>query len=217
MSSNTASGEGGHKMPVSFNPWCRDAWGGAYTIEQYRNKIESFHGYPAPGLFIGGKMVDMALSRLPEGRLFDAISETGNCLPDAIQVLTPCTIGNGWLRVFTFGKFALSLYDKQTGRGVRVYLDPEKLSGWKEIDSWFFRKIPKAQQDRDALESEIFRAGDQILEAVAVQVHPAGLAKAGVGERNICPRCGESYPLRHGALCRACAGASPYIQNERQE
>jgi formylmethanofuran dehydrogenase subunit E len=63
-------------------------------------------------------MVDLALSILPRGILFDAIAETGHCLPDAIQLLTPCTVGNGWLKVRDLGRFALALYDKQSGEGV---------------------------------------------------------------------------------------------------
>lgn len=214
MSRNVTDGTSGFGL---HQPWCHDAWGGAYTFEQYKKKIESFHGYPAPGLLIGGKMVDMVLSLLPAGRLFNAITETGNCLPDAIQVLTPCTIGNGWLQVMDFGKFALVLYDKQSGKGVRVSLDSDAVVAWKKIDSWFFRTQPKAQQDRSALESEIYRAGNRILQAVAVQVNPGSLTKPPVGKRNICPRCGESYPFRHGRCCKACAGESPYIQTQQQE
>ena len=63
------------------------------------------------------------------GCLFDAICETRNCLPDAVQLLTPCTIGNGWLKVVNVGRFALTLYDKYQGEGVRVYLDPAKVAG----------------------------------------------------------------------------------------
>jgi len=75
--------------------------------------VESFHGYAAPGLIMGGFMVDIALSMMPEGVLFEAVSKTRNCLPDAIQLLTPCTIGNGWMRILNLGRYALSLYDKK--------------------------------------------------------------------------------------------------------
>lgn len=62
---------------------------------------------------IGGIMADFAMQQLPSNTLFDAISETTYCLPDAVQLLTPCTTGNGWLRVFNLGRYALSLYDKK--------------------------------------------------------------------------------------------------------
>ena len=49
---------------------------GTYTIEDYMSLIKSFHGNAAPGLIIGGFMVDLAQKHLPEGILFDAICET---------------------------------------------------------------------------------------------------------------------------------------------
>jgi formylmethanofuran dehydrogenase subunit E len=48
-------------------------------------------------------MTDLACRHLPADGLFDAISETPKCLPDAIQLLTPCTIGDGWLTIVNEG------------------------------------------------------------------------------------------------------------------
>lgn len=31
-----------------------------------------------------------------------------------MQLLTPCTVGNGWLRIMNFGIYAVSLFDKRT-------------------------------------------------------------------------------------------------------
>lgn len=90
-----------------------------HSPETYVRMVTSFHGQPAPGLLVGGRMVDLAVRRLPGGILFDAVCETRNCLPDAIQLLTPCTICNGWLRVLDWGRYALTLFDKSNGEGVR--------------------------------------------------------------------------------------------------
>ena len=109
--------------------------------------VQAFHGYPAPGVLIGGYMVAAAQQRLPAGTLYDAVCETRSCLPDAIQLLTPCSVGNGWLRVLHFGRYALSLYDKYTGEGWRIFMDPEKLEAWPEIKTWFFKLKPKKEQD----------------------------------------------------------------------
>ncbi len=103
---------------------------GTYSYEEYQQLVVSFHGAAAPGLLIGGFMVDLAQKNIPDGEFFDAICETPVCLPDAVQLLTPCTIGNGWLTILNFGKFAVSLYDKKSGSGIRVYLDMEKLKNW---------------------------------------------------------------------------------------
>ncbi len=99
-----------------------------YTFEEFVEVVRSFHGFEAVGILIGGFMVDEACRLLPQGRIFDALCETPKCLPDAIQLLTPCTIGNGWLTVVNVGRYALTLYDKETGDGVRVFLDPAKLA-----------------------------------------------------------------------------------------
>lgn len=90
---------------------------GPYSFEEYLKVVESFHGYAAPGLLVGGFMVDLAMNRTPKGVLLDAICETPSCLPDAIQLLTPCTVGNSWLKILNLGRFALSLYEKYSGRG----------------------------------------------------------------------------------------------------
>ncbi len=199
-------------VPVDFSSqrWCRDAKGLSYNFANFLERITVFHGYPAPGLVIAGKMVDLGLKAVPDGCLFDAIAETCNCLPDAVQMLTPCTVGNGWLKVLDLGRFALAFYDKQSGRGVRVYLHPRKVARWEAIDCWFFKHKEKGEQDTQRLLTEIRQAGEQILETEKIRVHSRYLTKSSVGTRALCARCGESYPLKHGDLCRACQGASPY-------
>lgn len=190
--------------------WCFDVHGTSYSFDQFVDRITAFHGYPAPGLVIGGKMIDLALTAMPAGCLFDAIAETGNCLPDAIQMLTPCTVGNGWLQVLDLGRFALALYDKHTGHGVRVYLHPDKAAVWREIDHWFFKRRPKTAQDPQLLLAQIRVAGGRILQTETVRVQASLVRKDSVGPRALCPDCGESYPLKHGSTCRACQGESPY-------
>ncbi len=100
-------------------------------------------------------MVEYAKSFIPEGVLFDAVSETAWCLPDAVQMLTPCTVGNGWLRVLNLGLYAVSLFDKRTGEGVRVAVDTDKLEKWPEIAVWLFKSKPKREQDSMALRQQI--------------------------------------------------------------
>ncbi|HNQ47588.1 MAG TPA: formylmethanofuran dehydrogenase subunit E family protein [Syntrophorhabdus sp.] len=56
-----------------------------YTFEEYTEIVKKFHGAAAPGVLIGGFMVDAAIRNLPDGILYDAICETKSCLPDAIS------------------------------------------------------------------------------------------------------------------------------------
>ena len=185
---------------------------GNITVEEYVNTVKSFHGYAAPGVIIGGFMVNLAHQHLPDGILLDAISETEVCLPDAVQLLTPCTIGNGWLKVFNFGRFAITLYDKDSGNGIRVYIDTEKLEKWPEIKSWFFKLIPKKEQDAEKLLQQIMEAGAGICSYQKVKVDLAPLSKKHRAKLTVCPRCKESYPAADGAICRGCQGQAPYLK-----
>ena len=183
----------------------------SFTIEEYIQRVLSFHRYEAPGVIIGGFMVHRAREQMPEGVLFEAICETSKCLPDAVQLLTPCTTGNGRLRIIDSGRFALSLYDKYHGNGFRVFLDPGKLKDWPEINAWFFKLKPKQEQDQALLLDQIKEAGGTVCGISPIQVNPRFLKKKKTGNRVICPSCGEAYPAEDGKICRACQGESPYV------
>jgi formylmethanofuran dehydrogenase subunit E len=184
---------------------------GRYSFQEYRDLVQSFHGYPAPGVLIGGYMVAAAQSRLPAGILYDAVCETRSCLPDAIQLLTPCSVGNGWLRVMHFGRYALSLYNKYTGEGWRVYIDPNKLDVWPEIKTWLFKFKSKKEQDSPQLFREIEAAGDSFCSFTKIQMQPQFLIRRSTGTITVCPQCREAYPAADGSLCRACQGEAPYL------
>ena len=181
-----------------------------YSYEEYLHLVKSFHGNLAPGLIIGGFIVDLAMKNLPEGEFFDAVCETPVCLPDAVQILTPCTIGNGWLSIVPFGKFAVTLYEKYSGRGVRVYLDMEKLKAWPEISDWYLKKKKKSEQDADLLLTQIKEAGHGLFGIQHLQVDPEKVRRKKMGPVAVCPVCGEAYPTRDGEKCRSCQGETPY-------
>ncbi|HBD08171.1 MAG TPA: trehalose-binding protein [Syntrophobacteraceae bacterium] len=187
---------------------------GGYSYEEYLRAVASFHGNVAPGVVLGGFMVELATQSLPDGVLYDAISETSACLPDAIQLLTPCTVGNGWLRVINLGRYALSLYDKYQGNGVRVFVDAKKVQAWPEITTWLYKSKPKKEQDKERLLNEIGKAGFTILSSQSVQVRSRYLGKHSRGSISICPLCEEPYPAQDGGICRACQGELPYEPGE---
>ena len=154
---------------------------GPYTFEEFSTLVETFHGSAAPGVLVGGVMVQKAQSHLPEGILFDALTETRACLPDAVQLLTPCTTGNGWLKVLDLGRFALTLFDKYQGDGIRVYLDPAKVRDFPEIASWYLKLKPKRKQDKDLLLAQIREAGPRILTWQRVTLRPQFLGRKSRG------------------------------------
>jgi formylmethanofuran dehydrogenase subunit E len=176
----------------------------SYSFEEFAECVKAFHGYAAPGVIVGGFMVDLAYKRLPGGNIFDALCETRKCLPDAIQLLTPCTLGNGWLTVINIGRYAFSLYDKETGTGVRVFIDPVKIERWSEIRNWFFKLKPKKEQDTSLLMMQIKEAGADICGVRTVRIADRFLERRRRKGIAICPRCGEAYPADDGPICGGC-------------
>lgn len=188
---------------------------GRYTFEEFKDLARSFHGYPAPGLLIGGFMVSLARSRLPKDTLFETLVETSKCLPDAVQILTPCSTGNRWMKVLDLGRYAVTLYDKFTGEGWRVHMDTTRLEAWPEIRSWFLKLKPKKDQDTARLFQEIEEAGPSYLGLQHVRIDPSWLGKKESGGIATCPVCGEAYPEKHGATCRGCADGEPFERGLR--
>ena len=181
-----------------------------YTVDQYIEKLIAFHGNFAPGLLIGGFMVDAAVRRVSEYEFFDAICESTSCLPDAVQMLTPCTVGNGWLKIFNTGRFAIALYEKRSGEGVRVGVDVNTLEQYPEIRNWFLRLVSKHDQDKNALLNEIRQAGQDILFAKPIRVSSEVRVKKPRAPIALCGSCGETYPQNGSALCPACQGMELY-------
>ena len=183
---------------------------GPYSFDEYVHLVKSFHGHTAPGMIIGGIMVDMALNNTPAGEFFDALCETASCLPDAVQLLTPCTIGNGWLRIVNVGRYAVTLFEKYGGEGVRVYLDSSMLDAWPAIKEWFFKLKPKKEQDSQTLFEQIRNAGTNLYSIQNVKVQARFLEKQSKGSIAVCPLCGEAYPSKDGEICRGCGADNPY-------
>lgn len=183
---------------------------GPYTFAEFKQKAADFHGYPAPGLLLGGYMVEMARRDLPEGTLFEALVETRKCLPDAVQLLTLCSTGNNWMKVLNLGRYALSLYNKYTGVGFRAYVDTQKIRPYPEFRAWFLKLKPKKDQDTDQLLREIETAGETVCSIMPIRISSRFLGHAHSGGYTVCPRCNEAFPTSDGLICRGCQGETPY-------
>jgi formylmethanofuran dehydrogenase subunit E len=158
-------------------------------------------------------MVDSARDNLPQGEFFDVICESQHCLPDAVQLLTQCTIGNRWLKIVDTSRYALTFYNKYTGEGIRVYLDAKKLQEWPAIKAWFLKEKPKKDQDEQQILNEFHRAGTSIYSTVKVAVKSSYITSPGKKSSSIglCPSCGEAYRTDLGETCPVCQGRGPYL------
>jgi formylmethanofuran dehydrogenase subunit E len=185
-------------------------------VTEYLNRCIAFHTFPAPGLLIGAFMVDYALELLgarTDEKLY-AVCETHKCAPDALQVIAHATYGNNRLRIVNVGKFAITINRASAGDssdGVRVYVDPKKLSRYPTIHTWFtnspdFNKKTMNNQ----LFDEIFSAGRAILSSERVIVKVEGKQK---WKAVTCPKCGEmvpDYSVGADGVCAACGPMGYY-------
>jgi formylmethanofuran dehydrogenase subunit E len=186
-----------------------------FTFEEYCDRIRDFHGGLAPGVIIAGFMVDLAYQHLPADSLFDVICETTACLPDAVQLLTPCTVGNQWMHIIDVGRYALTVYDKHTGEGVRVYIDAAKLDRWPVIQEWFLKIKSKKEQDRQHLTDQVREAGTDIFSVAKIKVSPDFIKKQSKSVA-ICPVCREAFKAESGPVCPACKEHNlPYKLSEK--
>jgi formylmethanofuran dehydrogenase subunit E len=103
--------------------------------------VEDFHGFKAPGVVIGIFMVDMARELIESQVEADAVVETRHCLPDAVQLFTPCTAGNGWMKILDWNKFALTLYDRRELNGFHVWLDLQKAKAYPNLYKWLLERL----------------------------------------------------------------------------
>jgi formylmethanofuran dehydrogenase subunit E len=173
------------------------------SAEFILKEIERFHGFPAPGVVIGAFMVDWAQEEVDPGIEYDAIVETYRCLPDAVQLFTPCTFGNGWMRVLDWDRLALTLYDRNTRHGIRVWLDAEKTILFTTIHNWFLKLVPKHALPLENLLESVFEARRAVLSTQRVVVTDffRRPKKDSVG---ICLKCGEAFDPIVGDCCKSC-------------
>ena len=180
-------------------------------VASYVIHMEEFHGYRSPGMLIGGVMIENGMTQLGHTPYLNVVCETVVCLPDAVQLLTPCTFGNGFLQVLDWGKFSLTTYDRQSLEGVRIWLNPDGLSDYPLISGWFQRTgIPREKPPFEDLAAEILEVKTELIKTCRVRLQKQLKDKHPV-PTGFCPVCGESYPLRQGQSCIACQGDAYYV------
>lgn len=76
----------GMNAETAVEAQAREARIGGYSFDEFCETVGRFHGYPAPGVLLGGFMVEEAKRRCPPDVLLDAECETSWRLPDSIQI-----------------------------------------------------------------------------------------------------------------------------------
>ena len=168
------------------------------TIE----KTIAFHGHWCPGLGLGIRAAEWALTEL--GKSADeeivAVVETDMCGVDAIQFLTGCTFGKGNLIYKDYGKNAFTFYRRRDDKAARLVVRPDlhgetslalgRLHHKKDTEGL----TAEEEQLRLSIRAEMAqRVMDLDLEKIFDIKQPAGPApkKARIMSSLTCRSCGE--------------------------
>ncbi len=90
--------------------------------------VIKFHGHFCPGLAIGFRAAQLALSEIGAHAADEeivSIVETDMCGVDAIQFMTGCTFGKGNLIHLDYGKSAFTFIRRSDGKAIRLLMHPQ--------------------------------------------------------------------------------------------
>jgi formylmethanofuran dehydrogenase subunit E len=167
-------------------------------------KCIEYHGHKCMGLLMGYRAAKYALKLLKERKDIDedivAIVENSSCFVDAVSVITGCTFGKGNLIFKDLGKMALSVISRKTAKGIRVYLnhnkikrDPRDIELMNKVLNGSATKEEKSEFEKrkNQREKEFMKMKDEdlfIVKDYDGEIPP----KARIYPNVICSKCGES-------------------------
>lgn len=163
-------------------------------------KCAAFHGHVCGGLTIGYKAAQYAIRLLnltfSDDEEVVCIAENDACGVDAIQVMLGCSIGKGNLLFHMRGKQAFSVYNRKTGKAVRLVLKP-KPEGLRKEDSLQYYQSREPEELFDVKPvalalPEKARLFDSYRCDCCGEVTGANWIRL-VGEKKLCLDCYESY------------------------
>lgn len=162
----------------------------------------AFHGHSCPGLAIGMRAAELALTRLGHNDQAElvAVVETDMCGVDAIQFLTGCTLGKGNLIHKDLGKMAFSFYSRKTGEGFRALLDPTVREDLQDKLTAVNRRLARgtatdedqemSQSLRRKMQERLMQADlEEVFQVIRLASDPPRPAR--VLESLTCESCGE--------------------------
>ncbi len=192
------------------------------SVEVYMDKkiVElavALHGHLAPGIALGLRMSNIALSRLntKKGEKYlIGVSETSRCLADAMQAATGCTMGHGNACVEDYGKLAITIGDTRTKKGIRVALKEDANMHSALMNKWMMRLGKLSHEEEEELGIQLLSMYEKYLLIQDVEINKVqNFEKSAIGR---CAMCGEYIPQSLAAInndrvfCKACSGNSYY-------
>ncbi len=114
-----------------------------------------FHGHSCPGLAMGIRVAEIALSEIgphAEDEEVVAIVETDMCAVDAIQYFTGCTFGKGNLIHLDYGKNVYTFICRSDGKAIRIKTRPDlsrtRSSEYEEVSA----KVHRGEASEDDIQ-----------------------------------------------------------------
>lgn len=169
-------------------------------------EAEKFHGHLCAGIVFGVRIARAGLDYLgiedpSKNRDFMGIVEIDRCLSDAVQSVTGLSLGRRRLKWKDYGKMAAGFIDMNTGKGVRITINPniKEDKNMKPVDFW--KKVPPEEL--------------LILTPITVNIPPEDMPGKPLSSTN-CEKCGEKIMDKRECivnmkiLCRACADGAYY-------
>lgn len=177
----------------------------------------ALHGHLAPGIALGLRMSDLALSHLNTkkgDKHLIGISETARCLADAMQAATGCTLGHGNACVEDYGKLAITIGNVRTKKGVRVALKEDANKHSSLMNKWMMRLGKLTHQEEEELGVQLLGMDEIFFSIQNVEINnDRNFEKSGIVT---CRECGELIPEslteRKGneIYCKPCTGTAYY-------
>lgn len=171
---------------------------GTDMIHDLYKKAGELHGHYCPGLAIGVRAAAIANERLgieAKNKGLYCIAESSACYIDGIQHVFGTTVGNGCMKVLDRGKAAFNFYDRDNGKGLRL----------------FFLGTPDGMSREDSIEYILTAPAEQVFSQTAPHFEaPEYVFKPQNSVK--CAICGESCKENHmtrtprGLVCPDCVG-----------
>src|SRR3972149_3896390 len=181
------------------------------------NLAIDLHGHLAPGIALGLRMSEIALSRMNTkkgDKYLIGISETARCLADAMQAATGCTLGHGSAFVEDYGKLALTLGDIRTKKGVRVALKDDANKHSTLMNKWMMRLGKLSHEEEDELGMQLLDMEEKRFFIQDVEINRGqNFEKKKIIQ---CGDCGELIPeslterKENKIYCKSCRGTAYY-------
>ncbi|MGB9692739.1 MAG: FmdE family protein [Candidatus Sumerlaeaceae bacterium] len=175
----------------------------------------AFHGHKCPampmGLRIGAAAMNaLGVERAKDGQLV-ALVEIGDdhcatCFADGIQVITGCTFGKGNIQKLGYGKWGVTLIEKNTRRAVRVTPKAEAMKANKQtafFSEYREKGIPASKVPSevvDPLIERVLSAPQEALLIVSPVFDYAWQDPPHSFESFVCEECGEMTVEPYGRL-----------------